>query len=129
MPPPDLTLPLPEDDIEFKLAHKILGKDNPLDKEILLSLVGEPHRYSDLKPLLGDKRDHNLTMALDRLRDDGLVRKRSDLREDPPVDRWRLTELGKLVVFQMIRMGPVQDSIEAYLRGRPSNEEPGQAHG
>lgn len=122
MTPPEWTLPLPAEDIEYKLAYKLLGKDNTLDKEIMFRLVGRPQRYSELKPLLGDKHDHNLTMALERLRDDGLLRRRTDFREGSQVDSYELSELGKLVVFNMVRMGPVQDSIDAYLRGREALE-------
>lgn len=122
MTPPEWTLPLPEEDIEYKLAYKLLGKDNTLDKEILFRLVGRPQRYSELKPLLGDKNDHNLTMALERLRDDGLINRRTDFRREPAVDSYELSGLGQLVVFNMVRMGPVQLSIEAYLRGRAAAE-------
>lgn len=114
--------PLPPDDIEYRYAYRLLGKDNTLDREVLLSLVGRPRRYTDLKPLLGGRADHNLTMALDRLHRDGIVRKRSDVRVSPPIDHWELSELGRLVVLRMMQMLPAYTAAEMVLRGRGASE-------
>lgn len=86
-----------------------------MDRRILEDLVGKPKRYSDLKPLLGDRNDNVLTKALRRLRDEGVVQQGVDLEGDQRT--YQLTELGKLVVFRMHEMVPHWESIRAYERG------------
>ena len=110
--------PLPPQDVEFRLAHALLGSTNALDRDILIALVGRPRRYSELKPLLREKAENNLTMALDRLRRDGLSAQTVNARRRPPVKAYQLTELGVLVVFRMNQMIPAHESIDALLRGR-----------
>jgi DNA-binding HxlR family transcriptional regulator len=110
--------PPPEPDMEYRQAHHLLGSDNPLDREILESLVGRPHRFSELKPLLKAKRDHNLTMALERLRRDGLIAQRVDARRKPVVKSYELTHLGILVVLRMQQMIPAYESAQVLLRGQ-----------
>lgn len=106
---------LPERDVEYSLAIRLLDQDPPLDRRILEDLVGQPKRYTDLKPLLGDRNDNVLTKALKRLRDDGLIQQGVDLDQDQRV--YRLTELGKLTLFRLHEMVPHRQSIEAYERG------------
>lgn len=110
---------LPEPDVEYKLAARLLAQDPPMDRDVLEALVGAPKRYRDLKPLLGGRNDHVLTKALARLRDDGLIRQGIDL--DPTREHERvyaLTALGTLVVFRLHEMIPHHESIRAYERGR-----------
>lgn len=114
MPDP---LPLPEPDIEYKLAARLLGKRDDLDLKILESLVGRPRRYSELKPLLKGRRDHVLTKSLQRLRRDGVIDQGLDLQQDDPERYYSLTNLGVLAVFRVHEMRPVQESIEAARRG------------
>lgn len=110
--------PLPEPDVEYRLAHALLGATNPLDRGIVLSLVGRPRRYSELKPLLSRKAENNLTMALERLRRDGIIGQTVSARRRPPIKTYELTELGILVVFRMNQMIPAHESAQALLRGR-----------
>ena len=114
----NLRAALPPQDVEFRLAHALLGSTNPLDREVLVSLVGRPRRYSELKPLLGEKAENNLTMALDRLRRDGLLAQTVNARRRPVVKTYQLTDLGVLVVFRMNQMIPAHESVRALLRGR-----------
>lgn len=86
-----------------------------MDRRILEDLVGKPKRYSDLKPLLGDRNDNVLTKALRRLRDEGVIQQGVDLEGNQRT--YQLTELGKLVVFRMHEMVPHWESIRAYERG------------
>lgn len=109
---------LPEPDVEYRLAHALLGGTNRLDRDIVLALVGRPKRFSELKPLLGEKAENNLTMALDRLRRDGIIAQTVNARRRPPVRTYQLTDLGVLVVFRMNQMVPAHESIEALRRGR-----------
>lgn len=106
---------MPEPDIEYKLALRLLNQDPPLDRRILEQLVGRPHRYNELKPLLKGRNDNVLTKALARIRDEGLISQglhstRTDER------RYQLTELGKLVVFRIHEMLPYEEIIAAHER-------------
>ena len=116
---------LPPQDVEYKLAFQLLGADNALDRDILLALVGHPKRYSELQPLLRGKNDHNLTMALGRLRRDGLLRQRSDVRARPPANHYELSHLGTLVVLRMMQMLPAHESAAILLRGQAAAERGG----
>lgn len=109
---------LPPPDEEYRLAHRLLGKENDLDLRILTALVGRPRRFSELGALLGVKQKNNLTVALARLRRDGLIDQRIDARRRPPTHRYELTQLGVLVVFRMNQMLPAHESAEALRRGR-----------
>jgi DNA-binding HxlR family transcriptional regulator len=100
---PRIRFDLPSKDEDTRLAHGLLGRVNRLDLEILRLLVGRPRRYSELRPLLRGRNDHNLTMSLDRLRRDGLVRRRSDVSHDPPIDVYELTSLGILVYDRTVQ--------------------------
>lgn len=114
MAPPDL---LPRPDEEYRLAHKLLGKSNDLDRQILMALVSHPKRFSQLEPLLASKAKNNLTAALARLRRDGLIDQRIEARKKPPTSRYELTELGVLVVIRMNQMIPAHEAAEALRRG------------
>lgn len=107
--------PLPPPDQDYSLAAKLLAKDPPLDRRIVEALVGTPKRYSELKPLLGGRTDNVLTKALRRLQDEGIIQQ--GLEPDLKETRYRLTELGKAVVFRLHEMIPHHESIRAYERG------------
>lgn len=106
---------MPEPDIEYKLAFRLLNQDPPLDRRILEKLVGQPHRYTELKPLLKGRNDNVLTKALRRLMDDGLIKQ--GVNTQTKERRYALMELGKLVVFRLHEMVPHRESIAAYERG------------
>lgn len=118
MSPSGFAAPPPADDVEYRLAHRLLGSTNAMDREILYALVGHPKRYSELKPLLGSKSENNLTMALARLRRDGLIETRVDARRHPVVRSHALSELGVLVVLTMQQMLPAHESARILLRGK-----------
>lgn len=111
----------PAEDVEYHHAHRLLGQDNPLDRAIVEGLVGRPRRYGELKALLDGKRDHNLTMALDRLRRDGLVDQRVDASTKPPAKSYELTNLGIQVVLRMHEMVPAHVSAQILLRGQAAS--------
>lgn len=111
----------PAEDVEYHHAHRLLGQDNPLDRAIVEDLVGRPRRYGELKALLAGKRDHNLTMALDRLRRDGLVDQRIDASNKPPTKSYELTNLGVQVVLRMHEMIPAHVSAQTLLRGQAAS--------
>lgn len=106
--------PLPERDVDYRIALRLLTQDPPMDRRILEDLVGRPKRYSELTHLLEGRNDNVLTKALRRLRDEGVVQQGVDLRGDHRT--YRLTELGKLVVFRLHEMVPHWESIRAYER-------------
>lgn len=112
---PDEAWGLPEPDTEYRLALRLLQQEPPLDREIIEALVGQPHRYRDLKPLLRGRNDNVLNKALARLRDDGIIKQGIHLETGEK--RYALTELGKLVVFRLHEMPPHHESIQAYERG------------
>ncbi len=106
---------MPEPDVEYKLALRLLNQDPPLDRRILEKLVGRPHRYTELKPLLKGRNDNVLTKALSRMRDEGLISQ--GLNTQTGERRYQLTELGKLVVFRIHEMLPYEEIIAAHERG------------
>lgn len=83
----------------YKLAHRLLAQPSGLDLRILVDLVGRPKRYSELRHLVAGKRDHNLTVALGRLRLDGLIDQRADVTQAPVIHSYELTVLGIHVLF------------------------------
>ena len=109
---------MPEADVEYRLAAKLIGKAEPLDRRIIEALVGGPQRYSELRALIGKRRDHVRTKALARLRSDGLIVQRLDLDANPPPMSYVLSQLGILVVLKLHEMVPVHESLEAARRGR-----------
>lgn len=95
---PRLAFPDPPKNWSFNLAKQLEG-GNPIDREVALTLMGRPHRYAELLPLLRGKGDNNLTQALRRLRDDGIIQMRTNLRARPHYDDYELTDLGIDVVL------------------------------
>lgn len=91
---PEMRIEPPEPGEAPRQARELMGKESDLDLRILFDLLGAPKRYSELQPLLGDRGDHNLTVALERLQDRGLVTRQTDAREDPPTHTYQVTELG-----------------------------------
>ncbi len=110
--------PSPGPDVEYRLAHKLLGSRSDIDRRVLGALVGRPQRFSELKPVLGTRKDANLTQSLERLHRDGLVRSRIQARKAPAVKVHELTTLGALVVFHVAEMSTAYGSSEALLRGQ-----------
>lgn len=115
---PRKTRLLPPPDVHLKLAYKLMGRASDLDQRILYALLGRPKRYSELRPLLGGRRDHNLTVALKRLQLDGLIDRRTDARRTPVVDTYELTPLGIQVVLALQEIRPLHESVAAYERAR-----------
>lgn len=79
---------------ERELAYELLGQESGLWTEILYELLGQPQRYSELKPLLGDQADNTLTYALEKLVDEGLVERTSDVVDDELVKRYAISRKG-----------------------------------
>lgn len=111
-----------EPDLEYRLAHKLLGARSDLDRRVLGALVGRPQRFSELKRVLGGRTDANLTQSLARLHRDGLVQPRLQARTVPAVKVHELTVLGSLVVFHIAEMSTAHGSAQALLRGRAAAE-------
>jgi len=107
----------PPKDVEYQLAHELWAQESQLDRAILHELVGQPCRYGDLKPLLGGRGDFVLTKALKRMRSKGIIKHGVDLRSKQGT--YALTNLGKLVVFRMHEMVPIERSLDAFARGQP----------
>jgi len=61
---------------DLTLAHRSLGKDSDLDRNVLLTLIGRPQRFSDLEPLLRGRGKNNLTQVLARLESEALIQGR-----------------------------------------------------
>ena len=111
---------LPDEDL--RLAHRLLGTRNTLDRDVLLALVGKPRSFGDLRPLLGKKRDHNLTMSLHRLRRDGLTRQRVAYGRGA-VTEHELSTQGIRVVALVYQLRPLAESA-AMLRRAESYAHP-----
>ena len=109
-----------ESDTHLRLAYDLVAEDGDLRRRILVELIGRPRRYFELKPLLGRRRDHNLTVALKRLQRDGLIDRRTDARKRPVVHAYELTPLGVQVVLAMQTIRPVHEAVSAYRKGRGS---------
>jgi DNA-binding HxlR family transcriptional regulator len=110
--------PPPEKDLEYRLAYRLLGARSDIDRRVLGALVGRPQRFSDLKRVLGPRKDANLTQSLRRLHRDGLVRARLAARKEPATKIHELTPLGALVVFHIAEMSTAHRSAQALLRGK-----------
>jgi len=113
-----------EEAIHLRLAYKLVAEEGDLRRRVILELVGRPRRYTELKPLLGPRRDHNLTAALTRLQRDGLIDRRTDARKRPVVQAYELTALEIHTVLAMQAIGPVHEAVEAYHKGRKSSAGP-----
>ena len=112
--------PIPDEDL--RLAHRLLGTRNTLDRDVLLALVGKPRPFGELRPLLGGKRDHNLTMSLHRLRRDGLTRPRVAFRRGAATEH-ELSTQGIRVVALVYQLRPLAESA-ALLRRAASDAHP-----
>lgn len=111
---------LPGPDTELAIAADLLHDRRRLDLRILDEVVGRPRRYSELQPLLDGANDNTLNRALLRLREDGVIDQRLDVRAR--TRSYHLTALGKLVVYRLQQMGPVHLAIDAYKRGQAAAE-------
>lgn len=80
-----------------------------------MTLVGRPHRYAELKPLLRGKGDNNLTQALKRLELESLIQMRTNFRAKPRYDYYELTDLGVDVVFGLAERRAI-DRLAAMAR-------------
>lgn len=80
---------------------KRLESGNPLDQQVAIRLVGRPHRYTELVPLVGKRGKNNLTQALRRLQADGIVQMRTNFRATPRYDYYELTSLGVRAVLAL----------------------------
>lgn len=117
--PPDPNTPL-------KKACTVLARETDLDYRILASLAKGAERYSGLKPLLGDRGDHNLTVSLKRLQAEGLLRRRAMAAEGREVHRYELSELGEQTLELIRRIEEVarQPPERTSTRQRPTASEP-----
>lgn len=106
---------VPDPDV---LAYRLVARESPLDRAVLVELIGRPKRYGELKPLLGDKNDHNLTVSLKRLQDWGLIDRRTDARREPVAHTYELTPLGIQVVLAIPAIQPIHESVERFERAR-----------
>lgn len=88
---------------ERQLAYDLLSQESGLWGEILFELLGQPKRYSNLKPLLGDQAENTLTYALKKLVDEGLVERTSDVIDDELVERYAISRKG-IDVFLHIQL-------------------------
>lgn len=103
--------PLPEPEVEMKLAHWLLGRDTDLDRRVLEALLGTPMRYRDLRRLVAGKSDTPLTRSLHRLGEKGLVRQGMNL-DDPQEPRYyAATPLGVLVALKMHELIPIERTL------------------
>lgn len=73
---------------------RAIGKESPLERNLLGRLSREPARFRDLKPLIEGRYDDVLTHALDRLEDGGYVARRSDRPGPSNVGHCHITALG-----------------------------------
>lgn len=87
-----------------------------MDYAIVDALVGQPQRYTDLKPLLSGKNDKGLDRALDRLKSDGLIQQGYDVSRKE--SRYALTIIGKLV-WSKVQQNLAFDTIVAYQQHQP----------
>lgn len=112
-------LALPEA-VQLKLAYGLVGKESTLERRILYNLLGQPKRYSELKPLIGEKRDHNLTVALQRLQVTGLIDRRTNARQKPIIHAYQITPLGIQVVLAMQSIQPIHAHLKSFEKARSS---------
>lgn len=77
---------------------QVLLKQDGLPRGVLESLDEEPHRRSELEPLLEGRGDASLDMCLRFLQEESLIEQTTDAREDPVVHRYELSPLGKEVI-------------------------------
>lgn len=110
----------PPEDYEYEAAMRLL-RGNPLDVRILDAVVGQPRRYSELRPLLRGKADHNLTKGLERLTNLGALSQRSHAEAGRRTDVYALTSLGDAIRLAMAKLGSVHETAkiaQAYFARR-----------
>ena len=93
---------LPEQDVEFRIAVRLLGEDPPLDRQIVEELVGRPLQYSELQSLLNGHRDNVLKKAIERLEDEGVIQQGIDLASKQKT--YSLTTLDGLALWRLNEM-------------------------
>jgi len=113
-PPPIPTV----EDAHLKLAYELTLQESGLGKLVLYNLLGRPRRYKELKELLGERRDHNLTVALQSLQRSGLIDRRTSARTRPVVHTYEITPLGIQVVLAMQTIRPLQESLEIFRKAQ-----------
>lgn len=101
----------PPEDYEYDAAMRLL-RGNPLDVRVLDAVVGQPRRYSELRPLLAGKADHNLTKALERLTRLGALSQRSHAEAGKRTDVYALTSLGDAIRLAMAKLGSVHEMAQ-----------------
>lgn len=106
---------MPDPDV---LAYRLVARESPLDRSVLRELLGRPKRYAELKPLLGEKGDHNLTVSLKRLQEWGLIERRTDARREPAIHAYELTPLGIQTVLAIQTIKPLHESLGLYEAAR-----------
>lgn len=114
-----LRFPDPPLDWIPRLARALAG-GRILDRRILERLMARPAAYGELKPLLAGKGDNNLTQALRRLRRDGLVRTRTDVYADTPLDQYEATEVGVATWAALIREETLRELSAAIQAAHPA---------
>jgi DNA-binding HxlR family transcriptional regulator len=112
-------IPLPPPN-EVMLLAKKLANGNELRLRILLALIGRPHRYSELRPLLAGKGDELLNRALRSLVMDGILDRRSDVSKRPAIESYELSDLGSRVIFALAERAALE-RLARVAQGGPSN--------
>lgn len=84
----------PEPGQPIQQGCRIIAQSSDIDRRVLESLSEGAKRYSELKPVLDGRNDHNLTVALDRLQREGLIRRRSGDGGGRDIHRYELSGLG-----------------------------------
>lgn len=111
---------LPPKNAEHALALQILAQESTLDWDIVDALVGQPQRYSDLRPLLRGRDDKVLDRALSRLQDHGIIQQGYDVSSKQK--RYALTAVGKLVLYRAQQLRPYEENLEAFEKARAAAE-------
>lgn len=86
-----------------QMTHRLMAAEGDLDRRILGALVARPKRFRELKPLLGERTEANLTHALRRLTRDGLIVQRAVSWEELDTRVHQLTPLGASVLYHIIQ--------------------------
>lgn len=87
----------PEESGLESLAHRILGYEDDTQLRVLYAVGNGPKRFKDLQEVT-DKPDGQLTRALSKLHEEGLLVERVDARETPAVKTHDLSPRGVIVL-------------------------------
>lgn len=109
----------PEPGTPIKRACRIIAQDTDIDERVLRSLSEGAKRYSELKPVLDGRHDHNLTVALKRLQQEGLVRRRSGRGEGRDIHRYELSGLGH---HTLLAIDEIRELGAGRATGQPSED-------